>query len=167
MEALGLDAFACRYQFAFPLNWLIRAYKLQGVASLRESLAHLLPTVASPPGTVLVPVPTLEAHVKARGEDPLHSLALAYARLHAYPWKAVRRLDQGSRQRGRSARQRHAHTMRFDLREGACSALILDDVLTTGKTIATLAKALKAAGSQWVGAVVLARTPGRFEVETD
>jgi len=50
------------------------------------------------------------------------------------------------------------------LRAGApvpLRALLVDDVVTTGSTLAACAAALEGAGAREVGAIVYARTPGR------
>jgi predicted amidophosphoribosyltransferase len=41
------------------------------------------------------------------------------------------------------------------------TAVLVDDVVTTGATLAACAAALRAAGSREVTALVFARTPGR------
>jgi predicted amidophosphoribosyltransferase len=40
-------------------------------------------------------------------------------------------------------------------------AILVDDVITTGATLAACAEALRAAGSTYVSAIAYARTPGR------
>jgi predicted amidophosphoribosyltransferase len=64
--------------------------------------------------------------------------------------------------RGREERLRAVEGIR--MRAGAAvplRVLLVDDVVTTGSTLAACAAALERAGVREVGAVVYARTPGR------
>ncbi|MFI6293011.1 ComF family protein [Nonomuraea sp. NPDC050790] len=124
-------------------------------------------------GVVVVPVPSAGRAVRGRGHDPVGRLGeLAAARMRAVGVGAVLvpGLAQARRvadQAGLSATER-ADNLRSSLRvtdrlRGApgASAVLVDDIVTTGATLAEAARALRAAGWDVVAAVTLAATRRR------
>lgn len=76
------------------------------------------------------------------------------------PGMLVRRIDNGPQASARSQEQRAANVAgAFEAAVPADSlrVLLIDDVMTTGSTLNACATALKDAGADWVGALVLAR----------
>lgn len=65
-------------------------------------------------------------------------------------------------QHGASARQRTrgARTVRPRLAMDGVSVVVVDDVLTTGSTLAACVDAVRSAGGSVLGAVVLSAAPG-------
>ena len=135
------------------------------LAAAARELAPLLG--AAVPGPVrVVGVPTTPAARRRRGEDLVAALTGAVAdglvaggaRAVAVP--ALRRRT-GREQVGRSARDRGAVSVRLARGEEPSGRwyLLVDDVLTTGATLASCEAVLTAAGGRVVGAVVLAATP--------
>ncbi len=116
------------------------------------------------PGVPLVPLPTSRRRRAARGFDQAIELARRAALRRQAPCCDIL-LKRGSAQRGLNRRARLAAGGRFHLKAGAVApelAVVVDDVWTTGATLADGIAALRAAGVAVVGAVVLARTaPGR------
>ncbi len=112
-------------------------------------------------GWVVVAVPAAPARLRRRGFDPAELLADALAaRLDLPRARALRRAD-GPRQVGRSRSSRRTSPPRVRPAGAApARALLVDDVLTTGATLAACAGALRRAGATRVEAAVFARALG-------
>ena len=164
----GLDALCVRHDYRFPLDVLVQAYKYRGEQVLAPVLADLLPDPppAAPgrPWTLLA-VPSSDLRLRERGFDHLHPLARRYDGRHELTMTHGRRRDEAGHQvgLGRLARQRLLADA-FLLPQAPPAVLLLDDVLTTGSTLAALAHACRRGGAQRVAAVVLARTPAPDEL---
>jgi predicted amidophosphoribosyltransferase len=104
--------------------------------------------------------PTTTARRHARGFDHAELLARAVARELGLRARPMLRRRPGPPQTGRAAVARRAGPQ-FDARHGVVPArvLLIDDVGTTGATIAAAADALRRAGASSVVAVTAARTP--------
>jgi predicted amidophosphoribosyltransferase len=103
--------------------------------------------------------PTTTARRRDRGFDHAEALARAVARELGLPARPTLRRWPGPPQTGRPASARRAGP-RFDPRPGSLRArvLLVDDVATTGATIAAAADALRRAGAVSVIALTAART---------
>jgi predicted amidophosphoribosyltransferase len=130
---------------------------------------------------LLVPVPTARANRRRRGGDLVRALSVAAAQEVAggaagpdWPWQppiavAALRHGRGVRdQAGLSAEQRRknvagAFTVRNRFRKELVgrSVVVIDDIATTGATLAEAARALTSAGAQVVGACCLCVTERR------
>lgn len=139
-----------------------RRLALAGVAA--EAMLHALPPyelasnpVNEPPDAV-VPVPAGALRWRWRGFDPAEEIAIAVADRSGIPLRKCLRRDRGRRQVGRRRRQRLADppTVRA-VAAAPGTALLVDDVWTTGATLAACANALRIAGSRRVLALTLAR----------
>jgi ComF family protein len=110
----------------------------------------------------LVPVPQHPRRLRARGFNPAGSIAREIARATgvALDVRALARVRHGPSQTGldRAARRRNvAGAFRARGAVAGCVALV-DDVTTTGATLAEAARALAGAGARRVIAICLART---------
>jgi len=162
---LGLAAWA-PVAYQGPARALVRGLKFRGARGLADDLAAAM-AAAPPDGLlegVLVPVPLSRARLRERGFDQAQRLASALGERTGLPVAAVLRRE------GRPQRQsRRGRSARLSLPPGSVSArgpapsraVLVDDVITTGATLAACAEALRGAGAREVVAVAYARTPGR------
>ncbi len=130
----------------------------------RDQLAALAPLLARELGSLtdpLVPLPTTARRRRARGFDQAVELARRAAALNGL---VVHELleKRGAAQHGRSRSGRLERHGRFRVRGGIAlpaRVTLVDDVCTTGATLADAADTLVAAGVRVGTAVLLARTP--------
>ena len=102
----------------------------------------------------LVPVPPAPLRRAWRGYDPADELALALARLTGAPLSTCLHRRGSGRQRGRGRGDRLANAPRIEARGRVPDRpLLLDDVMTTGATLAASAATLRSAGALDVKAV--------------
>ena len=154
-----------------PARALVRGLKFRGAAGLAAPLAAQIVAGAPPrllvAGTVLVPVPLHPARARRRGFNQAERLATAIGRRTGLPVSDCLRRHgaAGARQVGRGRAERLAGIGGgIAVRPGARApsrAVLVDDVVTTGATLAACAAALRGAAAVEVRAVSDARTPGR------
>jgi predicted amidophosphoribosyltransferase len=150
---------------------LIRGLKFHGAVGLAGPMAAQIAACAPPrllrPPTVLVPAPLHPSRARARGYNQAERLAVALAARTGMRVADClrRRAGGGGRQVGRGRQERLAALAgSVECRPGIRvpeRALLVDDVATTGGTVAACADVLYAAGAIDVAAVVYALTPGR------
>lgn len=142
------------------------ALKFRGAVALADSMAALI--VAAAPAErlrgTLVPVPLHATRRRRRGFNQAERLAHALGRRTGLD-VADCLVRKGSRVRqvGRDRAARLAGPSGSVEAHGPvpARAVLVDDVMTTGATLAACAAALRGAGSEEVRALVFARTPGR------
>ncbi len=166
-----------------PVREIVVSWKDRGRVDLSRHLADATAGAArqvapalggwSPSTSLLVvPAPSSVTARWRRGEDLVGRLAAAAAQALAdglpgtRPCRALRRRWGGHDQVGLGARSRGANladqiVVRRSTRAqvGGSPVLLVDDVLTTGATLAACERALTAAGAVVIGALVLAATP--------
>jgi predicted amidophosphoribosyltransferase len=109
--------------------------------------------------------PANPAHTRRRGFDHGELLAHAVARQLGTVALPVLRRDRGAPLTGRTAQQRHGgpplrvHSSATAYPLAAAAVLVVDDVITTGATLATAARALRSIGATRIFAVAAAFTP--------
>ncbi|MCB5912053.1 ComF family protein [Streptomyces pinistramenti] len=169
--------------YADEVRAVLLAHKERGALRLAEPLGAALAgavrglcEVRAGAGPLrLVPVPSARSAVAGRGHDPVRRIALAAAaelrRTGAAAWvcPVLRQRRAVADQAGLSARERSANVAgAIEVRGGAsgpsvvASAVLVDDLVTTGATLAEAARAVAAAGGRVVGAAVVAAPRGTF-----
>lgn len=159
------------------LRAALLAWKEEGRFGLTVPLAHLLAAAvtelapASRP-IALVPVPTSRRSKRSRGSDVVDELARTCVRLlrgvgvdvHVAQALAYTRAtaDQaGLDQTARSANLHGAFRLRSARALEGRAVVVIDDILTTGSTVAEATRALSSAGHRPIGVAVVAATPLR------
>lgn len=139
---------------------LVVALKFRRLLPVAELMAERIEWLA--PGDLLsgtiVPVPTAPLRAAIRGFDSTAEIAAALAARTGLPLSHCLRRHGSGRQVGRRRAQRIGHPPRIGTRAKVPrSALLIDDVLTTGATLSACARALRSAGAIRVVAITLTR----------
>jgi len=169
----GLDALVAAVEFQAPVEGWIRRFKYPraGLAGLDPGASGLVRALAlaaaarapGPPPGLVVPVPNHPRRLRERGFNPASELAAAIAgraklRLGAHRLERVRDTPSQTGQ-GRAARRRNVRGA-FRARGPVPSRIwLVDDVVTTGSTLAEAARALRRAGARTIVGICAARTP--------
>jgi predicted amidophosphoribosyltransferase len=133
--------------------------RLLPVADLIADRIHWLAPSTQLTGTI-VPVPTARLRTALRGFDPAAEIAAALAVRTGLPLSRCLSRHGGGRQVGKRRAARIGHPPIIQARsESPRSALLVDDVLTTGATLSSCAQALRQAGSVRVAAITFTRRP--------
>ena len=165
----GLPVVVAAAPYAGILRTLLTAYKDDDRRDLLPLLAAVLRRPLSALGRpvgddLVVPVPSSRAAVRRRGDSPLLTLTREALEAHgvADALHPLRRVADQARL-GRAARAGNLAGA-YAVRPAARSLLVgrpvvlVDDVVTTGATLAEAARALRAAGARVEFAVTLAAT---------
>ncbi len=120
---------------------------------------HVEPDAA----TVLVPVPLSTARLRSRGYNQSAALAESLGRLLGVPvaHDVLRRGRDTATQTALTPEERRANLVGAFEATGPAPLrpMLVDDVFTTGATLAESAAALTGAGAESVGAITFARAP--------
>jgi predicted amidophosphoribosyltransferase len=158
----GLDAAWSSAPHESVARDLVSALKFRRLLPVADLIADRIDWLA--PSThlsgTIVPVPTARLRTALRGFDPAAEIAAALAERTGLPLSHCLSRRGGGRQVGkrRAARIGHPPIVRP---KGPVpkSALLVDDVLTTGATLSSCAQALRQAGSVRVAAITFTRRP--------
>jgi predicted amidophosphoribosyltransferase len=171
VHAVPLDGLpviaAARYEGV--VRTALLAYKERGRRDLRRPLAALLAAaltdVAGAPA-VIVPMPTTASARRARGGDHVLRLATVAARQSRIgrvctPLRLARAVrDSAGLDIAERAANLHQAMVALPPRRES-SAIVVDDITTTGASLIEATRALRFAGWQIEGAAVVAATPRR------
>ncbi|HKB51743.1 MAG TPA: hypothetical protein VKC63_09965 [Solirubrobacterales bacterium] len=139
---------------------LVTALKFRRLLPVADLMADRIQWLA--PGTmlsgVIVPVPTAPLRSVTRGFDPAAEIAAALAERTKLPLHSCLARRGGGRQLGKRRSQRIGHPPHIHARgEVPRSVLLIDDVLTTGATLSSCARALRSTGAVRVAAITFTR----------
>jgi len=175
----GLPRVTARSAYAGPLREALVAFKDHGRWSLRAPLGSalaiavsaLLVDAADPSCVTLVPVAGSPGSVRARDGDHVRELATVAARVLRARGVDVRlagvlrpgrrRLDQVGLGRAARADNLRGSMLATTAAAGLVGVVLVDDLVTTGSTLAEATRALGRAGAAPIGAAVVAATRTR------
>jgi ComF family protein len=170
-EPLPLDRIVAAWRFGGPLASAIRRLKFAGASHVARTLAPLwAPLIAAAAeDAIVVPVPLHWRRRFRRGYDHAWLLArhvCASAGIEA-PVPALRRVRAAPPQSSLPAAARADNVQgafsvrpRFSALVSGRNVVLVDDVVTTGATLAAAAHALRRSGARSVIGVVVARAAG-------
>lgn len=146
---------------------VILAFKNEGrtehgpplAAALVAALAAAAPVLGQD-GVELVPMPATIRSSRDRGYDPVR-IVLRRAGLPSRRLLRLERRSADQRSLGRAERQRNAAGSMRSLPADGLRVVLVDDVVTTGATLAEAARAMRSAGGAVLGAITVASTPER------
>lgn len=147
----------------------VHALKYQGWWRVAEAMALAMRTLEPLSGSAtLVPIPLGSRRRRSRGYNQSMRLASAVADLVGHPvdesllWRHRETRSQTSlTPEERQANIAGAFAASASARE--LRLVLVDDVFTTGATLLDAARALRAAGAAWVGAITFARAGALLE----
>jgi putative sigma-54 modulation protein len=147
---------------------LVSGWKEHGLRRLARLAADLVTeVVARPEAQLLVPVPPDARRALERGHHPAAALALELGRRWELPVEPlVARARFTQRQRGLALADRRRNVAGAFVAERAPPRVVLvDDVYTTGSTLAVAASALRRSGARDIHAVTFARAVRGYTVQ--
>jgi predicted amidophosphoribosyltransferase len=155
-----LDRCCALFAFEGTGRDLVVALKYRNARHLGRLLGPAMADLVDPTGIDVVTwAPTSRRRRADRGYDQSRLLARSVARALGRPCRSLLRRAPGPTQTGRTLAQRQAGP-RFVARHPCPpGVLVVDDVVTTGATLAAAGRALRDHGAQRVTALTAARTP--------
>jgi predicted amidophosphoribosyltransferase len=150
----------CRYDDAARtvLTSLKNGQRRDVLGCIADDLARLVGPVSA--ATVVTWAPTGTARQRHRGFDQAELLARAVARRCGLPARPLLRRAAGPAQAGRDRRARQTHPGFTTTGRVPLEVVLVDDVATTGATLAAAGRALRGAGATQVHGLVVARAVG-------
>lgn len=160
------DSAASPLIYDWPLDQLLQRFKFSGDLAtgqlLGELLAEFVASLPTPWPDLLIPIPLHSARLRERGFNQALELAHSVSRrlhLRLDNRACVRRKNTAVQSKLDAKERRRNLRDAFEVRTSFQSVHvgILDDVMTTGATVAALSQALRAAGAARISVWSLAR----------
>lgn len=159
------------FDYLLPIDSLILRFKNARQQTLGYPLAKLVyqrllseqsRDFPWPQPPLLIPIPSSKAALKRRGYNPATEFAKSFAKLVHAPLelKVLHREESQTQQKSLSRQARllaSAHSYYCAYRLDRPHVVLIDDIMTSGSTLDSAARALLAAGVQQVDALVIAR----------
>jgi ComF family protein len=162
-----VDALYALFSYEGVGRELVTGLKYQNNRAAVRRLAAALAVLIDPSRfDAITWPPTVPDRRRRRGFDQAELLARRLARVARLPVHPLLRRASGPSQTGRSWSERWAGPTFTDLGWSPARVLVVDDVCTTGATLAAAARALRNAGAHTVTCVVVAQTPLKVVVST-
>jgi ComF family protein len=161
-QAPPFAATRAAFHYAFPVDRLLHALKYAGVLAYAEFFAAALAARVDDTPDLVVPMPLAPARQRQRGFNQAHEIARRVARMRGLPLAAaLARVRDTPAQAGLRWRERARNVRGAFVAHPAVagrSIALVDDVMTTGASLAAAATAARRAGAARVEAWVAART---------
>lgn len=150
---------------------LAEEYKFFGIRSLKgvlvDILDEFLPDMDG--DIVIVPLPTIQRHIRERGFDHTYEIAKGLAKKRGWSVEKIIVRGKNTVQVGANDIERRRQALKAYKLEGDIDAnktyLLFDDIWTTGATMNAVGRLLKRNGAKKIVAVVLATSRGREHEE--
>ncbi len=141
---------------------LVKSLKFDLKRDAAKPMAQLMADLLHDQDVVLCPVPTAPARVRNRGFDHALYITKELSRSTKLPYQQLLDRRSNVRQLGSSRKTRiRQMSEEFILKNAQAvmgkKIIIVDDVMTTGSTIAAISQVLKQGGAKRVSAVVFAQ----------
>ena len=161
-EPPAFDATVAALEYRFAADVLLQALKFRGELALAGYFAGALRTrIAAQEADIVVPVPLSPRRLRERGYNQAAELAKRLAGSRVELDLCERTRDGPAQMELPLAERRRNVRGAFAVRRTLAGATVavVDDVMTSGATLAEMARALKSAGAARVVNWVIARTP--------
>jgi ComF family protein len=160
----AFDATVAAFEYRFPVDRLVQRFKFAGDLAAGRWLAQRLAAAVRTRPDLLVVAPLTAARLRTRGFNQALEIARVVgaatgARVGARALEKVRDTAPQPGLGGRERRQNLRGAFRVTGSMAGRHVAIVDDVMTTGATVAELARVLRQAGARRVDVWVVARTP--------
>ena len=166
----SLDGVRPVFPYLLSKKKLLYTWKIAGCRSLTSFFAECINKMYRHEfeGLPIVPVPPRPGKIRAVGWDQTHSLALQFRHVYGVQvldylvrTSGLQQKKLGRKERlSREAQYRASKKLLNEKKENVpLHVVLLDDVMTTGSTLCTCAKVLKAYGVEKVSALTLFTVP--------